>query len=290
MAEEAWGRWGQDDQLGGLNSIGADEVRTATALVRHGKVIGLSQPLSSTMPVPPHRQRPAHFMTRDGGDYAAGARRPDAFQFADDMIVLPLHAGTHIDCLCHVWYEDKLYNGFSGNTVRSSGALRLGAETLKPIVTRGVLIDLVAVAGRPLNGGESVGRVFVEEACRRAGITVRRGDAVLLRTGWYEAHAQAAQADFNTEPGIDVEAALFLADAGAALVGADNYAIEVLPFPEGTVFPVHKRLIRDYGVLLLEGLVLKPLAEAGATEFLFVAAALPIVGATASPLTPVAVL
>lgn len=290
MAEEAWGRWGQNDELGSLNFIGTEEVRRATTLVRHGRVIGLSQPLSSTMPMPPHRQQLAHLMARDGGDYAAGAKRPDAFQFAEDMVLLPLHAGTHIDCLCHVWYADHLYNGFSGNTVRSTGAKHLGAEKLKPIVTRGVLVDLVAVAGRPLNGGESVGRAFVEEACRRAGVTVRPGDAVLLRTGWHEAHMHAGRADFNTEPGLDVEAALFLADAGASLVGADNYAIEVLPFPEGTVFPVHKRLIRDYGVLLLEGLVLKPLAEAGATEFLFIAAALPIVGATASPLTPVAVL
>jgi kynurenine formamidase len=64
----------------------------------------------------------------------------------------------------------------------------------------------------------------------------------------------------------------------------------VLPFAPGTVFPVHQRLIRDYGIPLLEGLVLKPLAEAGATEFLFMAAPLPIRGGTGSPITPVAVL
>ena len=113
---------------------------------------------------------------------------------------------------------------------------------------------------------------------------------MLLRTGWLEAQASLERSDFNAEPGIDVEAALHLAEAEVSLVGGDNYAIEVLPFPEGEVFPVHQRLIRDYGIPLLEGLALKALAEAGGTAFLFVAAALPIAGATGSPLTPIAVL
>jgi kynurenine formamidase len=289
MAEEAWGRWGAEDELGSLNLIGPAQVQRAATLVRQGKVFNLAQPISDRMLIPPHRPRVAHFMNRDGGDYAAGARARDGFQFAEDTVVLPLHVGTHIDCLCHAWYDDKLYNGFSGHSVRSSGATRLGAETLKPIVTRGVLLDFVALTGAPLADGTSIDRAMVEAACRQASTTIGAGDAVLLRTGWQEAHEAAGVADFNSEPGLNVDAALFLANAGAALVGADNYAIEVLPFAEGAVFPVHKRLIRDHGVFLLEGLVLKPLGEAGATEFLFMAAALPITGATGSPLTPVAV-
>ncbi|ODT23612.1 MAG: hypothetical protein ABS35_12770 [Kaistia sp. SCN 65-12] len=113
---------------------------------------------------------------------------------------------------------------------------------------------------------------------------------MLVRTGWLEAQQPGEQADFNREPGLDLEAALFLAEAGVAVVGADNFAVEVLPFAEGTVFPVHQRLIRDFGIPLIEGLVLKPLAEAGATAFLFVAAPLPVTGGTGSPLNPVAVL
>jgi kynurenine formamidase len=121
-------------------------------------------------------------------------------------------------------------------------------------------------------------------------VNFSRGDVVLLRTGWLESRSPANKADFDREPGLGVEAALVLAEAGVSVVGADNYAVEVLPFPERQVFPVHQRLIRDYGVPLLEGLVLAPLAEAGATQFLFMAAPLPIVGGTGSPLTPLAVL
>jgi len=70
----------------------------------------------------------------------------------------------------------------------------------------------------------------------------------------------------------------------------DNFAVEAIPFAKGTVFPVHQRLIRDYGIPLLEGLVLDPLAAAGRGEFLFAAAPLPIAGGTGSPISPMAIL
>jgi hypothetical protein len=108
MSKERWGRWGDEDERGALNLIGPDEVRAAAALVRTGEVFNLAQPISSRMAVPPHRPAPTHFMGRSGGDYAAGARRPGGFQFAEDTIVLPLHLGTHLDGLCHVWYDDQL--------------------------------------------------------------------------------------------------------------------------------------------------------------------------------------
>jgi kynurenine formamidase len=290
MARESWNRWGAEDQRGALNRIGPDQVLAATLLVKQGRAISLAQPISAQMPVPPKRPRPAHFMSRDGGDYAGGARRPGGFQYAEDTVLLTLHGGTHIDCLCHVWYDDTLFNGFSSNIVTSAGAARCGAETLPPMVTRGVLLDFVALAGKPLADGAAIGIELVKQACAAAGVSIGEGDAVLLRTGWQEAHADAGTQDYNSEPGLDLEAALWLAEQGAAIIGADNYAVEVLPFAAGTVFPVHQRLIRDFGIPLLEGLVLKPLAAAGGKAFLFMAAALPITGATGSPLNPVAVI
>ena len=113
---------------------------------------------------------------------------------------------------------------------------------------------------------------------------------LLIRTGWQESQEGQTEVSFEEEPGIDVEAALWLAERGVAVVGADNFAIEAIPFPPGTVFPVHQRLIRDHGIPLLEGLVLHQLAARGRGAFLFSAAALPLVGGTGSPLHPVAVL
>lgn len=291
MAKEAWGRWGADDEAGAPNLIGPEQVLLAASLVRTGRVIGLSQVLSDRLPVPGHRAGLQHFMGRDGGDYAAGAKRPGGFQFAEDTVVLPLHLGTHMDALCHAWCDDHLYNGFPGNTMRSTTrALRCGIEKMPPLVTRGVLLDVVRLRGGAAPSGHSIGLEELQAAGAQSGVVLRDGDAVLIRTGWLESQGPAEGADFNREPGIDVAAALWLAESGVAMVGADNFAIEVLPFPAGTVFPVHQRLIRDYGIPLLEGLVLRELGEAGATAFLFVATPLAIAGATGSPVAPVAVL
>jgi len=87
-----------------------------------------------------------------------------------------------------------------------------------------------------------------------------------------------------------VEAGRWLAEAGVAVIGSDNFAVEHIPFPKDTVFPVHQLVIRGYGIPLLEGLVLEELAGAGVHEFLFVAAPLPFVGGTGSPLVPLAIL
>ena len=292
VTQNAWARWGVDDERGALNLIGPDEVKRASMLVRTGEVLRLAQLLSSKTPVPSHRCGLQHFMGRDGGDYAvAGSKRPGGFQFAEDSVVMPLHIGTHVDALCHAWYDDKLYNGFPGDTIRSTtGAMRLGVEKMPPIFTRGVLLDLVRLKGRVLEPGESIGAADLAAAALAAGVQPGRGDAVLLRTGWLESQKDVKKPSFDVEPGIDVEAAMWLVERDVAIVGADNFAVEVLPFPEGKVFPVHQLLIRDFGMPLLEGLMLDPLVASGRFEFLFVASPLPIVGATGSPLSPVAVL
>ncbi len=291
MTKQAWGRWGSEDEVGAANLIGCEQVRLAASLVRTGQVFRLSQILSDRLPVPGHRAGIQHFMGRDGGDYAAGAKRPGGFQFAEDTVVLPLHLGTHIDALCHAWCDDHLYNGFPGNTVRSTTrALRCGIEKLPPLVTRGVLLDIVALRGASVPDGEAIGREELQNAADHIGVTLRDGDVVLIRTGWLERQDAAQGVNFNAEPGIDADAALWLAESGVASVGSDNFAIETLPFPSGTVFPVHQILIRDFGITLIEGVPLQALAEAGATEFLFFAAPLPIAGGTGSPVVPVAVL
>ena len=292
MAREAWGLWGELDEIGALNLVGAAEVLAAISLVRQGRVVSLAQPLSKKTPVPSHRTGLLHFMDRDGGDYAVGARHANGFQFAEDSVMMPLHVGTHIDALCHAWCDDQLYNGHAGSEINSThGAKKCGIDKLPPIVTRGVLLDVAAAHGAPLADGYSIGKAELAEAADRAGITLRSGDAVLIRTGWLEAQAgkRPRDVDFNTEPGIDVEAALWLATSGVTSVGADNFAIEVMPSPAGTTFPVHQRLIRDYGISLIEGLALRAFSECGVSEFLFVAAPLPIGGGTGSPLTPLAI-
>ena len=150
-----WGVWGAQDERGAANFITDAAVCAAATLARSGRVYSLSLPVqSSKVPVFPRRAPVQHFMTLDGGDYAAGFSRPGGWQTSDDYLALPVHGTTHIDALAHVWYDDQLYNGFSGNTVRSSGAQRCGIEKLRHLVGRGVLLDLCVHQGvESLAGG-----------------------------------------------------------------------------------------------------------------------------------------
>jgi kynurenine formamidase len=290
MAGDNWGRWGSDDQAGAANLVGADQVLGGVGLVRRGIVVPLGQQLGPTSPVTPHRKRVERSMTRDGGDYAAGARRPDGFQFAEEVWSFAAHSGTHMDALAHTWYDDKLYNGFSSHGTRSTtGARRCGAEQLRPLVTRGLLLDLT-VDGGPLGPDEAVTADRLQRAASAVGVAPRSGDVVLVRTGWMDVAGEDAARFFATEPGIDLAAARWLADADVVAVGADNYAVEVQPSTPGTTFPAHQLLIRDHGVPLIEGMLLSELAAAGAVEFCFVVAPLPLTGGTASPVCPLAVL
>jgi kynurenine formamidase len=291
MSREAWRRWGEDDERGALNNIGSVQVQEAAALVQSGRVLSLAQTLSPRTPVPQHRAGMQHFMGRDGGDYAAGARRPGGFQFAEDTLVLPLHIGTHIDALCHVWYDDALYNGFSGNGTRSTtGATRCGIDKMGPVVGRGVLLDIAGAHGDSLRDGAAIRPFDLEQVARQSGVAIGKGDIVLIRTGWAEHQGRADNVSFDGEPGLDVNAALWLAEREIAALGADNFAVEVIPFTSGSVFPVHQRLIRDFAIPLIEGLLLQELAMTNRHEFLFIASPLPVVGGTGSPINPIAIL
>ncbi|WP_326640761.1 cyclase family protein [Streptosporangium sp. NBC_01755] len=233
-------------------------------------------------------------MDRDAGDYALGARAPHGFRFAEDTVQLPTHSGTHLDALCHVWEGDALYNGHPASGVRSTrGADRCGAEALRPVVTRGVLVDMQEHLGRPLEAGEAVTAQLLRLCLDERGVHLEPGDAVLIRTGWWE-RGLSAEVYHRAEPGIDLAAAWFLAEQDVSLVGADNYAIEQQPSAPGTSFPVHLCLLHKFGVPMLENLDLSRLAEAlrqrGRSVFALVVAPLPLQGSTAAPVCPVAVL
>lgn len=278
-----------DGERGALGLLGEEQVRAAAALVRTGRVVDLGMALGPETPVAGHRHGLVRFMTRDGGDYAAGARRPGGFQFAEDTVLLPTHIGTHIDALAHVWHDDLLYNGHPQETIRSgTGAQHCGADKLGPIVARGVLLDMAR--DRELAAGDAIGAEALEREAKERGVSLEPGDVVLVRTGWLGRTGDSAESYFDGEPGIDVSAGRWLADAGVAAVGCDNFAVEPLPFAEGEAFPVHQLLLRDCGIPLMEGVVLDELAGLADGPFLFLALPLALVGSTASPLNPVAVL
>jgi kynurenine formamidase len=288
-----WGRWGKDDERGAANFASAERIqKAASSLVRKGKVYSLAIPLqTSDVPVLPPRVPPQHFMRLDGGDYAAGLKRKGGFQTSDDFIALGTHTTTHIDALAHVWYEDRLYNDFSANTVRSNGAKHCGIDKLVHLVGRGVLIDLCAHRGLPhLPSGEVIKPEHIEDCAKAQGVELHEGDILLLRTGWMEVfRKEGREAFFKGEPGIGREAAEWIGRKGFAGIGADNWGVEAIPVEGDIPGPVHRRLIRDFGVYLMELFNLDELAADRVHEFLFVAAPLRITGGVGSPLNPLAI-
>lgn len=287
-----WRRWGDEDEIGTANLLTPDRVQAAAGLVTTGRVFSLSLLLQDkSVPVLPGRPTPQHFLRRTGTDYVAGVTRKGGFQSMDDVIMMSTHGATHIDALAHVGDEGKLYNDFPLAGVRGNGASRLGMHKLASLVGRGVLLDLCAHRGlEHLPGGAVITGAELAECAAAQGTRVEPGTIVLVRTGWLSVFTRdGSQAFFASEPGIGMDAARWLADQDAAAIGVDNYAVEVIPTETGLPAPVHRFLIRDCGMYLMELFHLDELAEAKVHEFLFVAAPLKIVGGLGSPLNPLAI-
>ena len=203
MTKDNWNRWGGEDERGALNHIDAEcgKTRRRAGILRD-RSSASRNPYRRARQFPPHRAGMQHFMGRSGGDYAAGARRPGGFQFAEDTLLMPAHIGTHIDALCHAWYDDQLYNGFPGAGTRgTTGAARCGIDKMGPIVARGRVARYRRGAWRSVarTAPRSVLLIWWRPS-RAAGGEPAKGDVVLIRTGWAERRYRNDFLRYRTRP------------------------------------------------------------------------------------------
>jgi kynurenine formamidase len=120
-------------------------------------------------------------------------------------------------------------------------------------------------------------------------VVIEPGDIVLFHTGTMKATEGSAELS-PVEPGIGVEGAQYLADLGVVAVGADTWALEVIPFEkEARPFDVHLTLLAKNGVYILENMVTTELAADGVTEFFFTLGAPRLEGAVQAIINPVAI-
>ena len=228
---------------------------------------------------------------------------------------LTYQIGTQIDNLNHIGAGDYFYNGFRGPDIaRSFGTLKLGAEHMGPIVTRGVLLDVLGVKlargdrsalGAPAANGKPVlkdnYRITVEdilEAMEFGRIKrLRPGDSIIFRTGWSQLLTTRTAAEFSRWgaavgiPGIYLTEARWLAQFRPAVISSDTWALEVLGRPEltkGTAFAVHQELIMRHGIRIGESLMLEELAADKVYEFVYMVSPQFAEGATAGNSPPVA--
>lgn len=280
-----WGRWGEDDQLGVLNLITPDVTAAAAATVRTGRTVSCARPLD-TRPAVDNPLPVAHHMT---GTATEGMG-------ADYFAIAPHgYATSHLDALCHIFHEGKLYNGYPAETVTAHGATKLGIHRLHDgIVTRGVLVDLPSLRGvDSLEPGEPIFPDDLQAAEERTGVRVRAGDALLVRTGrWHWRATHGAWDAGSLAAGLDASCLRWLRERDVATLGCDGVS-DVLPSRvEGVGMPIHTVAIVAMGVHLLDNLDLDALAVACAEEerweFLFTVAPLILRRGTASPVNPLA--
>ncbi|GAB4586526.1 cyclase family protein [Nocardia sp. IFM 10818] len=260
------------------------------AAVRGGiRLIELGQPFFTGMPCSPNHPGFRMTLARRHGDTV----RPDGGSAANEIIVTGGHVGTHIDALSHVSHDGLLHGGIDAAAAQRGGSFSAhGAERLPGFVCRGLLLDIARLHGTDiLPGGYEVTADDLERATRRLGVELEPGDVVLIRTGWARlfGEPQAYLGAATGVPGVGVEGARWLAARGIAATGADTTAYErIAPGAGHAVLPVHRVLLVESGIYLLEHLALEDLAAAELTEFVFVLAPLRIVGGTGSPVRPLA--
>lgn len=283
--------WGEQDERGAANLVDGAATLRGIATVRTGQVLPLAVSIAAgdRGPGADMRAPPQLFLTRDGGDYAAGLPERPGYGFADDVVLMPSHGVTHIDALSHVWRDGVMYNGFSAFEVSSRGAARCGIDKVGPIVTRANFLDFGGTDGSA-DPARAISADDLAAEAVRLGLTPQAGDALLIRTGWLSAW-RAGKAEKSSIAGLHHDCADWIVQSGFALVGADNLAVEVIPSQDpDCAMPLHIALMRDRGIYLAELFDLEALSATGRNEFLLSIAPLTICGGVGSPITPVAIL
>jgi kynurenine formamidase len=283
-----WGRWGKEDQLGAINLITPAKRKQAAALVKEGISVSLARDIN-TESAPDNPQPYKHSMN------LAGVNNPG--QFSADTLSVLFHGyqHTHLDALCHMFYQGKMYNGFAKEEVTQQGCGKLGIHHLKQgVVTRGILMDIARLKGVDhLEPGMPIYPEDLEAWEKQAGIKVSSGDVIFIRTGRWARRAKAGPWNASaTSAGLHASCARWLKQRDVAILGSDA-ASDVHPSGiEGVSHPIHQLALIALGVHIFDNCDLEELSATCARlkrwEFLLTAAPIRVTGGTGSPLNPLA--
>ncbi len=298
--EPAWwpSRYGVEDQIGTLNEITPEVVRSATSLVRRGEVIDLGRVLDEQTPKFPGR---FWHQTVDSSAHIENQRRPDSgghgwgrnqINWITEIQVGTFQVGTQLDSIGHIQVGDRFYNGWTiREVVEPWGLNRFGMETVPPIVTRGVLLDIAALKGlERLAKGYVITMDDVAKALSRQQIGIRAGDAVLFHTGWGGLWGQDNAEFLSGEPGPGLEVVEWLFEQRVAITGADTWSYGPVPGEDpDRPFLIPQTMYVKMGLFGLENLATEKLAERRVYEFLFTVTHAKTRGSTAAIVAPAAV-
>jgi kynurenine formamidase len=286
--------WGPDDRRGALNYITSAEVLAARGEVRLGRAISLAAPVEhrATADNPDPAQH--HMKEPLGADVGQG------LSFSMDRIAMNIHgnADSHIDALCHVIFDGKLYNGVAAETVTTKTgpaelAIGLAADG---IVGRGILLDVPRSRGVPwLEPGDHVSGADLLAAEQDEHVRMSQGDIVLVSVGHRRRRSErgpwnAAEARAGLHPTV----LQLLAERRIAALGSDGNNDTAPSAVADIDFPVHVLAVNALGLYLLDYLQFTELSRACAEtqrwSFMCVIAPLRLPTGTGSPINPIAIL
>jgi kynurenine formamidase len=282
--------WGPQDRRGALNYLTPDLVATACREVRLGRSVSLAAPLADTAG-PDNPDPVTHEMT--GKPAAAG------LSFALDRFSMDVHgnANSHLDALCHVAYDGRLYNDVAATAITGDGAQAESVAVARDgIIGRGVLLDIPRLRGVPwLEPGEHVTADDLARAETAQGTRAGRGDLLFVRVGHRKRRDELGPWDAaQARAGLHPTALDFVADREVAALGSDSNNDTAPSVADGVEFPVHVLAINALGVHLLDYLQFEDLVPhcetIGRWSFLCAIAPLRLLGGTGSPVNPIAVL
>lgn len=300
--------FGTHDQLGTLNFITPEQSAAAAALVSEGVVFDLDYPINTfVQSIAGTRPATEHHMFSNNPNHR------------DDWLDrFYLQSTSQIDGLRHMRHPAHgFYNGVADELIVENGPdLGIQLVARRGIVGRGVLLDLPRYYDSigqhfDVTTNHAVTVVDLQATADLHGVTLRRGDIVLMRTGW-SGHYLALSAEEQEylrshwgSPGIEQthEMLAFLWDNGVAMLASDNAGVEVFPVDPHSDFVVvdeplpergpshngmlHRELIALLGLYLGELWRLDDLAAAcaadGRYEFLLTAKPLAVTGGVGSP-------
>lgn len=313
LTNNVWGKWGADDEIGAMNEMTPELVKKAMELVKVGKVYDLETERFKGMPIWPGHcgfdimayaspmgranmadaYSPTYSWKAPGGmldpaadDYAMGLNT--------EIVVAPLHLGTHIDAFCH-WTtgdDDHWYNGYTADKYCTNfGPIRTDVSKIPPIVLRGVLLDIPGYKGLDCLPDNYIVTAEDCDGCAKwEGVELKAGDAVLIRTG-----QKWPACDNAVGAGLSVNCCRYLVEGHGAILVADDQASVEGSNPDGSNSwpnhpqPVHHYLLIQQGVHILEFVQLDELAADKVYEFAFVCTPSKIRSATGMFVRPIAI-
>jgi kynurenine formamidase len=283
-------RFGPDDQAGNLNYITPEKTRRAAKLIKQGKSYALG--IETNKNTPAYAPRSFELKVVQPGQ-ENGPIGPSKTTYNDDIVNGWVGIGSQLDGLGHLGIAGVYYNCNKGaDFAKPEGLQKLGIEKVPPIATRAVLLDMAGYfKADPVKEGTPFNRREIEGAMKKQGIkAIEKGDVVLFYTGWSKLIGKDNDRYNKGEPGLGVEGARYLASLGVAMVGADSWALEVLPGePDTGAFEVHQILLAQHGIYILENMNTEAMVKDKAWESFFTLGPARMTGAVQAVINPIAV-